>query len=206
MLAASCSHGKSNYAIIFATVLIVFPIVLLSGLTEPFQQSKTWVRITNKHFGAASLADSDSGRTLVLYQITSEGEWQNIVRDQVTKLIFSGLYAELSLVHCTVFGASPNASSDAQTYLSGYGSKFRVVGMPGPPTVSQSIASLSTDLTASDRVLFLSTYGAGPEDSETGKAAFHWRTLMEYKLIKGYRECLQMLRQRDIVGWFRPPN
>lgn len=154
---------------------------------------------------AVSAAAAGANRILVLYHITAHGNWQAIVDDQATKLIYSGLYAQLSRVHCAVYGASPSAASDAATLLSGYGRKFEVVGLSGLPSVSQSIASL--DMDATDRILFLSTYGAAaPAGSPAAHAAFLWRTLMEYSLVKDYRRCLLKLRKKDIVGPFISPS
>ena len=140
------------------------------------------------------------GRIVVLYQISTDGNWQNIVNDQLTKLVYSGLYAEVSLFYCTAYGSSPVSASLAEEYLQGYGNKFTVVGSREPPTASQSLASIR-NLTASDRILYLSTHGTTvSEGTPAAEIAFHWRTEMEYQLIKDYRRCLLLLRQTDVIS------
>ena len=145
-------------------------------------------------------------RLLVVYDITIEGDWQFIVRDQITKLIFSGLFQKLSFIHCRVVGASPNAAAEAAEYLSQFGSKFSITGMSAASTTSQSIAH-HKDITADDWVLYLSTYGTA--DTGDAEAAFLWRSFMEYKVVKEHEACLQHLGQADIVGVHvcpRPPS
>lgn len=140
------------------------------------------------------------GRIVVLYHIRPEGNWENIVKDQVTKLVFSGLYAQLSLVHCLVLSPLPGTALTVEKYLHGYGSKFTVLELPESPTISQSIASIG-NVTLGDRILFLSNYGtAEVEGTSAATAAFLWRTKMEHELIKDYHKCLQLLLHTDIVG------
>lgn len=186
----------SGVAITSVVVLLcVVPLSVLRGLSWPRGVHQAWLTANAARLRgdeplapvngttAHSAAAADSARTLVLYHITVSGRWQETVRDQVTKLIFSGLYERLSLVHCTVAGAAHNATAEARLYLSSYGSKFTAVGLSGRPTISRSIASMH-DLTATDRVLVMSTWGAASAAaSEAAADAYLWRTLMEYKLI-----------------------
>ena len=146
---------------------------------------------------AHSAATPGCARILVLYQITASGQWQDIVRDQVTKLIFSGLYEHISFVHCTV---AHNKTAEVQLYLSGYGNKFTVMELSETPTISRSIASMH-NLTAADRVLVLSTWGEhSPAANESAFSAYLWRTLIEYELVKDFKRCLQLLHETDVVG------
>lgn len=197
--------------VVVAVLLSGVPIFVLRGLSWPCGVQHAQItndesvlrnyepRARNDSTASSAAASDSSRRILVLYQITATGMWQDIVRDQVTKLIFSGLYERLSFVHCAVAGAAPNATEEARLVVTGYGSKFTVVGLRAPPTISLSIASMH-NLTDTDRVLVMSTYGAAEvANSDAAHAAYLWRTLMEYKLIKDYHHCLQLLHQADIV-------
>lgn len=181
--------SQRQYLVISAVALTAILYILLNVAPPPAGSSIPEV--------GSRPAD---GRIVVLYHIRAEGNWENIVRDQVTKLVFSGLYARLSLVHCLVLSPLPGAALEVENYLSGYGNKFTVLELPEPPTILQSIASIR-NVTLSDRILFLSNFGTAKEEgTAAATAAFLWRTKMEYELIKDYRKCLQLLLQTDIVG------
>lgn len=159
---------QQSYKLVCTAVVFLIAFVLIGCQPYFSEHTRPWLSFTNIT-PYRDLADKhESGRTLVLYQITAVGTWPDIVRDQITKMVFSGLYAQVTDVHCTVFGSSPNATSDVSEVVNTYGSKFRVVGLPGAPNVLGSIASIG-GLTATDRVLFLSTYGA--EELEPSAAA-----------------------------------
>ena len=191
------------------TIFAVVMMLVWRGVQNPHNMQRAQLQLRTNISAAGIRVDEQwnhssaipgSGRVLVLYHITAVGAWEDIVRDQVTKLIFSGLYTQVDYVHCTVEGVAHSATSEAELYLSGFGKNFRVVRLPAPPTLLLSIASVHS-LTATDRVLLMSTHGdAASNASEAGDAAYLRRTLVEYKLIKEYRQCLHLLRQTDSVG------
>jgi len=150
---------------------------------------------------SASGDSTDVGRILILYHITAGEEWQNIVEDQAMKLMFSGLYYQLSRVHCTVSSSISNGTAQVSEVLSGYGSKFSVTEVPDDFQLSQSVATAS-NLTITDRVLFLSTYGADTAGNSTAYEEVHHqqRFFMEYEMIKNYRQRLDELRNNGFVG------
>ena len=150
-----------------------------------------------------------AARILVLYQINVEDNWQNIVEDQIMKLMFSGLYQQLDRIFCSVstLSSSPILDEFAQVsqLLSGFGSKFSVFDLPGGFNITRSIATVS-NLTATDHVLFISTqsslggYAAENKTSEELTHQLMWRNFMEYEMIKCHRQRRTELRHRNIVG------
>lgn len=167
-----------------------------------FPQSQLASR--KRDFSASDIS-TDAGQILVLYQITAGEHWQYIVEDQFMKLMFSGLYPQLSRIYCTVSSSFPNGTELISEVLSGFGSKFSIIELPEEYSLSEAIATM-TNLTFTDRVLFLSTYGANSEvDSTAYERDFQRRTFMEYEMIKNHQQRLDELLDNGIVGESRFP-
>lgn len=138
-------------------------------------------------------------RIVVFYHVCATGpDWEAIVRGQVTRLIFSGLYRAARAVHCFVSGPHAHA---AAAVLSDHGSKV-VVETVAPEDVSFERLTLTRMphlVQPADRVLYMHSKGV----TKPGSAGVRdWSLFMEYHLVHGWRACMDVLDsgRSDAVG------
>lgn len=129
------------------------------------------------------------GALRVVYHICATGPWEGIVRDQLTKLVFSGLYECLAAVHCCISG--PEATR-VPAVVTEYGSKVRVEHVdPEDDTYERmTLTRMRQWVEPDDRVLYIHTKGVTKPDS---LCVYHWRFFMEYYLVHRWRECVSAL-------------
>jgi len=123
-----------------------------------------------------------------------------VLRDQITKIIFSGLYHHVDSIKC--FLAGDKAQIDAaEAFLKESGNKFQIEER-GPN--DQSFERFTLDkipryITAEDRFLYLHTKGVSDKHAGNDNV-YWWRTWMEYNLIHRFKYCIEMLNEYDLVG------
>ena len=65
-------------------------------------------------------------RILIFYHIFVANQWLSVVEDQISKLVFSGLYHGASTVVCGIAAASQEDIQKAASLLAAYGTKFHI--------------------------------------------------------------------------------
>ena len=133
----------------------------------------------------------------VFYHVCAVGPlWESIVRDQLTKVVFSGLYDAMASFHCYVCG--PEAAA-AAALVAQYGDKFRVERVaPDDATYERlTILSIPSHVRPGDKILYFHTKGVTKPDNGH---VYYWRALMEYHLIARWRECVALLDASVAVG------
>lgn len=133
----------------------------------------------------------------VFYHVCALNHWESILRDQASKLLFSGLYDETTAIHC--FCVGPEAKR-AATLLLDFGAKFRIeVCAPEDRSAERlTLRHMRGLIAPDDKVLYMHTKGVTkiPPSLEI----YWWAFYMEYYLIKKFRQCLDLLEQSDVVG------
>lgn len=133
----------------------------------------------------------------IFYHVCALNHWEMLLKEQVAKLIFSGLVDAADAVHCVCVG--PEARK-ASLLLRVYGPKFTIeVSDPEDKTAERlTLRTLHAIVQEEDKVLYLHTKGT--TKIPPSENVYWWNFYMEYFLIKGYRTCLDALETCDVVG------
>jgi hypothetical protein len=141
-----------------------------------------------------------SGNTLVFYHIFCNEKTLPVVQDQVTKLIFSGLYENVTSINCFVVGEETFAQP-ILSFLSSSGSKFNICEISHDDKTYErfTLTKINKYIQPEDKFLYMHTKGVSKDDSYHNNV-YDWRTFMEYNLFHKYQECIALLDVYDVVG------
>jgi hypothetical protein len=139
----------------------------------------------------------------IFYHIYCDKTTLDIVRDQVTKMIWSGLYAKVKQIYCFLAGAKTEVSQ-IEAYIKTLPEKFNIhkKGIDDNSYERLTLNSIKDLVTDTDKFLYLHTKGV-TRTHEKGAAAecvTLWRNYMEYYMIALHKNCLEKLEDHDIVG------
>ena len=138
--------------------------------------------------------------THVFYHIYCNRYTMPIVRDQVTKIIYSGLYQEVSNVHCFLSGEKEYIEPVSK-FLRESGAKFKIdkVGVGDMSFERFTMNDIPRYIGENDLFLYIHSKGVSERHSAADNV-YWWRNWMEYNLIFKFRECIEALKDHDIVG------
>ena len=72
-------------------------------------------------------SDDDRGPRVVLFHhIVAMNQWQHVVRDQLSKVVWSGLYDRMDVSYVTCSASSEEAAANCTELVESFGAKFRV--------------------------------------------------------------------------------
>lgn len=136
----------------------------------------------------------------VFYHIFCNEKTISVVKDQVTKIIFSGLYDVVDYIHCFVAG-DQEIINNVVAYLEKCGNKFKICDVSNTDTSYErfTLTKIGNYVQPDDKFLYIHTKGitkSGEEESNS----HDWRTFMEYNLIHNFKECINKLDVFDTVG------
>lgn len=136
----------------------------------------------------------------IYYHVCAINHYEHVIRDQLTKLIFSGLYKRADSIHVYVYGGD---ARKAAAIIHSYGRKLH-------------IEDCNAETMGSERETFRAMYTMLQNDEDATKVLYlhskgvtripmsrqieDWRTYMEYHLIAQHQDCLNLLDQFDVVG------
>jgi hypothetical protein len=146
------------------------------------------------------------GKVLVYYHIYCNEHTLPIVIDQITKIIFSGLYEKVDAINCFVAG-NPSYIQSIVTYIQQQGAKFliREIGENDTTYERFTLLKIAPEIMPDDKFLYLHSKGVTRPSSQP---VFAWRNLMEYYCIAKHENCIDKLNTYDIVGvlWNQYPQ
>ncbi len=132
----------------------------------------------------------------VFYHVCATGDgWEAIVRDQLNKLLFSGLYHQADVFACV----SGEHAHDAAAVLARFGGRVSVLDVQPADASFERLTLLRMHdiVQPEDAVLYMHSKGVTkPRDA----GVRDWRALMEYFLIGHCQSCLDALARADVVG------
>ena len=145
-------------------------------------------------------SQSPTPKVYIFYHVYCNKYTMPILRDQVTKITFSGLYAKVDSIKCFLAGEQGHIET-AEKFLKESGEKFRIEekGANDKSFERFTMAKIPKYITDADKFLYLHTKGVS-EKHATNENVYWWRTWMEYNLIHRFEHCLEMLDDYDIVG------
>jgi len=132
----------------------------------------------------------------IFYHVCAVNNYKSIVRDQLSKIIFSGLFDVVSDVFVTIVG---EFADDCEQFLSQFGPKVKVIKKDKFDTSFERLTLLNIPNYIDKTDLFLYIHSKGVTKPEN-EAVQDWRWMMEYFLIKRWRECLKALESHHVVG------
>lgn len=136
----------------------------------------------------------------VFYHVFCNEHAEAIVRDQVAKLHFSGVYALCDTIFCCLLGPQHDAIAEL---LQDSGVKFVIHKRAAtPPTVRETSERFTLDAIAplvkpDDKFLYLHSKGV---TRPANMFVLHWRQFMEFQVMTRAKECLQALDTKDCAG------
>jgi hypothetical protein len=123
-----------------------------------------------------------------------------VLRDQVTKIIFSGLYDAVDDIKCFL-GGDGKYILTVRSFLNDSGVKFKIekVGINDNTFERFTMNNISKMITDNDKFLYIHTKGVSAKHA-SNENVYWWRTWMEYHLIYRFKECVSALDKFNIVG------
>lgn len=138
------------------------------------------------------------GSTYIFYHIYCNEKTEAVVKDQITKIIFSEAYALIKTVYCFLTGEAENIET-IKSLLSKYGSKF-IVAAEGPGDTSYerfTLLKIKDYIKPEDKFLYIHSKGVSNTNND---ATYMWRNYMEYHLLTNASNCIILLDKYDIIG------
>jgi hypothetical protein len=135
----------------------------------------------------------------IFYHIFCCAQTQAILNDQITKILFSGLYAKVDLIHCFLTGEKKFITNVLNT-LSLNGKKFNVTEIGENDTSFErfTIHRIAKYIKPEDKFLYIHTKGI--TRGNVAERVHAWSTYMEYFTMVHHQKCLTLLDQYDTVG------
>ena len=143
------------------------------------------------------------GHIYVFFHIYCNSNTLEIVRDQATKIIFSGLYDDVTTIFCYLAGNKEYVTL-LKTYITSLPKKFVVkdIGVDDITYERFTLTKIKNHVQENDKFLYIHTKGVTrvQEKSIISECTYLWRNYMEYHLIRHYKKCLEKLNTHDVVG------
>jgi len=138
------------------------------------------------------------GKLYVFYHIYCNLNTASIVREQLTKLLYSGLYKKVNAIYCFVVG-EPHIVDQITAYIRRNGSKFIIaaIGYYNNSFERFTLEKIRNYIQHEDKFLYLHTKGLS---QPTNQNVIDWRDFLEYYLIANHERCIQDLDKADLVG------
>lgn len=157
-------------------------------------------RIRKVHRGG----NNSEAKVYVFYHVYCNKHTMPILKDQVTRIIFSGLYEAVTSIKCFLAGDKKEGIDAAEAFLKDCGEKFTIEEKgEGDKTFERfTLTKIPKYITDADKFLYIHTKGVSEKNNmgDNNQNVYWWRTWMEYHLIHRYEFCLKKLDDHDIVG------
>lgn len=152
----------------------------------------------------------------IFYHIACLGSWESIVKTQLSHIIFSGLYDEVDTINCYILGCGHSTEfNKCINLLQTYGKKIIIRKTDPIETLNEcfTISDIFNHIQPETKLLYLHTKGVTRFNTATyndGTTTYDvpnlynnimdWNNVMEYFLIKNYKQCLTDLDNFDVIG------
>ena len=139
--------------------------------------------------------------TYIFFHIYCNSQTLDIVKNQIEKIHFSGLYDRVDSIYCFFTGIKGYLDVCAD-FIQLCGKKFQVSYHSYDDTSYErfTLSKIRNYVKPADKFLYIHTKGVTLADSMQQTFVADWRTLMEYFLMKKHNECLDLLNDYDAVG------
>ena len=151
----------------------------------------------------ASLNNNKNRRILIFYHIYCSPHISriNIMKEQLNKIIFSGLYAYVDNIYCFLVGKTNSYFEMYKNVLKNIGEKIIIIS-PKDTSINYekyTLTKMREYIVSSDIFLYIHTKGVSyQQDTQLYYNIDDWRTVMEYNLIYKFRECISKIQDKEI--------
>ena len=165
-------------------------------------------------------------KIIIYYHLTLINNWETVLREQCTRIIFSGLYEIVHSIRCYAIDVNGDQETVCRNLLRNYGMKFYLEGVERTGTEWLTLKNIKDRVEDDDVVLYIHTKGVSRYDTDNytlqikekeleidNKFKFkvlnmyknveQWRDLMEYFLIRHHEKCLEIFNTNikiDTIG------
>jgi hypothetical protein len=140
----------------------------------------------------------------IFYHIYCNQYTLEVIKDQINKIIFSGLYDSCNNIYCFLTGEE-NYINICNDYIKGCGNKFSIedIGINDKSYERFTLLKIKKYINKNDKFLYIHSKGITKGNDQY---VTDWRNAMEYFLIYKYKDCLKELDDHDTVGINYIPN
>lgn len=143
------------------------------------------------------------GHIKILYHVTAVGEYQAIIRQQLSSVMLSGLYSKAHSISAFILAQHAEDLEAAIAELSNFGRKVQIAETGTNITLMErfTLQRMRQHIAPEDMVLYMHSKGVSYEaGSMAAENAFWWTLFMQYHLVQGHARCLSLLHEYDVVG------
>jgi hypothetical protein len=177
---------------IFAIAIIVMVRTVRRTLKTARRRKTRHVRDNFQNGG------SNLGKVYVFYHVFCNEHAMPIVKDQVMKILFSGLYKTVDAIYVFLTG-NEQIINEARAFIEKCGKKF-ILEAPGVNDTTYeryTLTKIKAKIKPEDKFLYLHDKGTTRAGQEN---VYWWRTWMEYHTMVRHKECIELLNTHDVVG------
>jgi hypothetical protein len=140
----------------------------------------------------------ESSNIYVFYHIYCNGYTLEVLKDQINKIIFSGLYDKCNKIFCFLVGEDEYIKICID-YINNQGKKFSIEAVdPNNKSFERfTLLKIKKYINDNDKFLYIHTKGITKNNNVY---VTDWRNIMEYFLIYKFNKCLDELDNHDTVG------
>ena len=165
-------------------------------------------------------------KIIIYYHLTLLNNWETVLREQCTRIIFSGLYDIVHSIRCYAIDINGDQEEVCRNLLRNYGMKFYLEGVERSGTEWLTLKNIKDRVEDDDIVLYIHTKGVSRYNTDNYtlqtkekeleidhkfkfkvlnmyKNIEQWRDLMEYFLIRHHEKCLEIFNTNiniDTIG------
>jgi len=181
---------KHTYSYLYIAICVFSLYILSLSISSMYNKSKDGFIVGENIY--------------IFYHVYCNKNTLDVVKDQTTKIIFSGLYDTVTHVYCFLTGEKNYIDIIAE-YISILPSKFKVEAFGINDTTYErfTLTKIINYITDNDKFLYIHSKGvSGKHDNDLNKKnnIALWSNFMEYFLIKKHKDCIEALNTYDIVG------
>lgn len=139
----------------------------------------------------------------IFYHIYCNQSTLSIVRDQINKIIFSGLYKKVDKIYCFISGNDETHIENVKNIISTSGEKFVIADVkPNDTTYERlTLRQIPNYIKNEDNLLYIHSKGVThANEPDIINFVYDWRNYMEYFLIAKHDDCIALLDSYDTVG------
>jgi hypothetical protein len=137
----------------------------------------------------------------IFYHIYCNDRSFTILNDQITRIIFSGLYHKVDAIHCYLCGDKDEIERSSTT-LRHYGKKFIIedIGINDTTYERFTLLRIRHIISPGDKILYIHTKGVSKSIKSNSYSVYQWRLIMEYNLMCKHDKCIELLDTYDTIG------
>lgn len=154
-------------------------------------------------------------RLRIYYHICAIGHCVAVLEEQMSAILYSGLYSSpyLEGIYCFICAHDPTSLSYVKNLMLLYGSKIRIVEVSLDPrryermTLERMVADVKAEETGKypddeDWILYIHTKGVSQTEPEKISNVIYWTRALNYHVISRWRDCVALDDMKETIKWW----